>query len=264
MIGPGGVCAGRWRSFSWPLLNPPAGRGQPPAASLEAAAIRVPVTRDTWFSNVGPEADGNLGGSSRLKLKSYQEMSLIDIDPQALKGRVVRRAVLHLRLAGQERLYRVTVGSIGADWVEGTAEGYEPQVGSSTHNHRRHPDTPWSYPGSDLCSVILGQAGTVWHMADASAPDAQGWQQVAVDPAVVAARVAGISSGFLLFDDTGSEWSRDGEKFAIHHMPNRFVRSHESGKADAPYLTVVLGAEDKAPPGRARRSAVGGRRPSGR
>jgi len=208
----------------------------------------VPVTRDTWFSNVGPEADGNLGGSSRLKLKSYQEMSLIDIDPQALKGRVVRRAVLHLRLAGQERLYRVTVGSIGSDWVEGTGERYQPQVGSSTHNHRRHPDTPWSYPGSDLCSVILGQAGTVWRMADASAPDAQGWQQVAVDPAVVAARVAGISSGFLLFDDTGSEWSHTGEKFELHHMPNRFVRSHESGKTDAPFLTVVPGAEDKAPP----------------
>ncbi len=230
------------------LAKPTAGRGQPPAARPEAAAIRVPVTRDTWFSNVGPEADGNLGGAEKLKLKSYQEISLIDIDPALLKGRVVNGAVLHLRLAGNERLYRVTVGSIGADWVEGTGERYQPQVGSSTHNHRRHPDTPWSYPGSDLCSVILGQAGTVWGMADASVPDAQGWQQIAVDPAVVAARVAGISSGFLLFDDTGSEWSRDGEKFAIHHMPNRFVRSRESGKADAPYLTVVLGAEDKAPP----------------
>ena len=28
-------------------------------------AVRVPVTRDTWFSNVGTEADCNLGGSTR-------------------------------------------------------------------------------------------------------------------------------------------------------------------------------------------------------
>jgi hypothetical protein len=220
-----------------------------PAHGSEAAGeIKLPVVRDTWFSNVGREADANLGGAPKLKVKSYQEMSVIDIDPGPLRGRVVREAKLHLRLAGTERLLRVTVGTIAADWVEGTSARYEPQAGSSTHNHRRHPDTPWSYPGSDLCSVILGQAGTLWRMADASPPDSQGWQDVAVDPAVVAARVAGISHGLLLFDDTGSEWTRDGEKFTLHHMPNRFVMSRESGAARAPYLTVVLGAEDAAPP----------------
>ncbi len=54
--------------------------------------IRLPVVRDTWFSNVGGEADANLGGSSRLKLKSIQEMALVDVDPSPLKGRVVRSA----------------------------------------------------------------------------------------------------------------------------------------------------------------------------
>jgi hypothetical protein len=33
-------------------------------------ALRAPVTRDTWFSNVGAEADCNLGGATQLKLKS--------------------------------------------------------------------------------------------------------------------------------------------------------------------------------------------------
>ena len=104
-------------SHAWPRRA--AGRGGPGAGDL----------RDTWFSNVGPEADGNLGGSPKLKLKSYQEFSLIDIDPQPLKGRVVREALLHLRLTGEPRLHRVTVGSIGADWVEGTASGYGPTGG---------------------------------------------------------------------------------------------------------------------------------------
>src|SRR5262245_38207389 len=92
-----------------------------PAAPSRGAdePLRVPVTRDTWFSDVGAEADGNLGGAPRLKLKSIQEMSAVDFDPAPLRGRVVRRATLHLRLAGDRRLLRITVGGLGAEWVEG-------------------------------------------------------------------------------------------------------------------------------------------------
>ena len=175
-------------------------------------ALRLPVTRDTWFSNVGTEADANLGGSPRLKLKSIQEMSLVDVDVTPLRGRVVRSATLHLRSTGEPRLRRVTVGSFGSEWSEGTAPGYEPQAGSSTHNHKRHPDLPWAGPGSDLCAVILGQGGTTWRMAEASTPDPDGWQTIAVDPGVVALRVAGLSHGFLIFDDTGTEWTRSGRE----------------------------------------------------
>ena len=210
--------------------------------------LRLPVTRDTWFSNVGSEADANLGGSPKLKLKSIQEMALVDVAPAPLRGRVVRSATLHVRSTGEPRWKRVTVGSFGAEWVEGTAPSYEPQVGSSTHNHKRHPDVPWTVPGSDLCSVILGQGGTDWRMAEASPPDAQGWQTIAVDPSIVAARVAGLSEGFLLFDDTGTEWTRRGERFTREGFPNRFVSSRESNRSSAPYLTVELGPEDKVPP----------------
>jgi hypothetical protein len=218
-------------------------------SAARAEEVRLPVTRDTWFSNVGSEAEGNNGGAPRLKLKSNQEMSLIDVDPAGLRGRVVAAATLHLKSTAEPYLKRVTVSSFGADWVEGTASGYAPQPGSSSHNHRRNPGTPWSYPGSDLCSVILGQGGTLWRMADASPPDRDGWQHVAVDPSVVAARVAGLSTGFLLFDDTGSEWTRAGDQFTIHHMPNRFVFSREQNASSAPYLTVQRGAEDTEPPG---------------
>jgi hypothetical protein len=211
-------------------------------------AIRLPVTRDTWFSNVGHEADANLGGAPRLKLKSIQEMSLIDVDTAPLKGKIVRSATLHLKSSGPPALQRVTVGSFGADWTEGTSTTYAPQVGASTHKHRRHPDVPWTIPGSDLCSVILGQGGTTWRMADASPPDADGWQAIPVDPTIVAARVAGISQGFFLFDDTGTTWTRDGDRFTCQHFPNRFVMSRDSNRASAPYLTVSLGETDDTPP----------------
>ena len=75
-------------------------------------------------------------------------------------------------------------------------------------------------------------------MADATPPDQEGWQRVQVDPRVVAARVAGLSFGFLIFDDTGSEWTRNGEAFAIRLFPNRFVYSREQNRSSAPYLRV--------------------------
>jgi hypothetical protein len=215
----------------------------------EGKPVRLAVTRDTWFSNVGDEARCNLGGAPRLKLKSYQEMSVIDVDPAPLKGCVVNAATLHVRSTGAPHLARVTVSGIGADWVEGTAETYRPQEGSSCHLARQYPNVPWSYPGSDLCAVVLGQGGTNWRMADASPPDEGGWQRVAVDPVVVAARSAGLSHGFFLFDDTGSEWSRHGETFTQRILPNRFIYSREQKPDAAPYLVVYLGERDTEPPG---------------
>jgi hypothetical protein len=209
--------------------------------------VRLPVTRDTWFSHVGNEINCNMGGAPRLKMKSNQEMALIDIDPALLKGRVINGATLFLRSSGEPILCRVTVGTFGADWVEGTSPSYAVQKGSSSFAARKTPDVPWTVPGSDLCAVILGQGGTLWRMADAFPPDEKGWQKIAVDPTVVAARSAGISYGFLLFDDTGTEWTRQGEKFTLHHMPNRFAYSREQS-GSAPYLVVYLGEKDTEPP----------------
>ena len=102
-------------------------------------AVRLPITRDTYFSHVGKESDGNNGGATRMKLKSYQEMSLVDVDPAPIKGRKILGAILHLRLAGNEPLRRVTVSSFAAPWVEGTSNNYEPQKGSSSFNARQYP-----------------------------------------------------------------------------------------------------------------------------
>lgn len=230
---------------------PPAEKSPPkPAGSRtiprpQGTPLRAPVTRDTYFSNVGREADGNLGGSRRLKIKSIQEMSLVDLDPAPLRGRVIAGATLHLHAT---LLKRVTVGSISSEWSEGTSHDYQPQVGSSTFRHRRHPDLPWTRAGGDLCAVMLGQGGTLWRTADSWPADQRGWQRVAVDPRVVAARVAGVSRGFVVFDDTGTEWQRQAERFTRQLYPNRFIDSRESGAATAPYFTIYLGEEDRQPP----------------
>jgi len=210
--------------------------------------IRLPIIRDTWVSSHGEEVICNLGGAPRLKLKSYQEMSLVDIDPTPLKGRVIEAAWLHVCLAGRERLWRVTASSISSPWVEGTSPTYRPQEGSSCFAWREYPNIPWAYPGSDLTAVVLGQGGSLWRMADASPPDAEGWQIIPIDPLVVAARVAGISHGILLFDDTGTEWQREGERVEFRLFPNRFVFSRNGPAERAPYLQVRLGPADTVPP----------------
>ena len=212
------------------------------------SALRLPVSRDLWLSSFEGERDANLGGAPRLKFKSFQEFSLLDIDPAPLRGHVVRAVTLHLRQAGSERLHRVTVGSLAADWVEGTSSSYAPQVGSSSFRRRLHPDGLWAGPGSDLCSVMLGAGGTVWSMAEASPPDAQGWQRIAVAPEVLATRIAGVGYGFVVFDDTGSEWTREGEKWTTRPFPNRFFHSRESRPDSRPYWTVQLGPRDDQPP----------------
>jgi hypothetical protein len=114
------------------------------AATIPALgeSVRLPAVRDTWFSEVGREADGNNGRAPRLKVKSYQEMSVVDFDTKPLRGRVVTGATLHLRLAGDQPLHRLTVGSFGAPWVEGTSTNYRPEPGASTFRSRKHPDTP--------------------------------------------------------------------------------------------------------------------------
>jgi hypothetical protein len=209
---------------------------------------RINVTRDTWVSDVGREADGNNGAASRLKLKSIQEMTLLDVDARPLRGRTIRSAELHFKLAGDQPLRRVTVSSVGAEWFEGAGNGYAIQPGGATFHRRRHPNLAWSIGGGDLCHVVLGNGGTIWRMADASAPDGNGWQRIAVDPRVVAARAAGLSHGFLAFDDTGSEWSRSGETFTLQIFPNRFVYSRDQNRDSAPYFMIELGPDDHQPP----------------
>jgi hypothetical protein len=218
------------------------------AADPAATSRRLDVTRDAWVSAVGQEVDGNNGAAPRLKLKSIQEMSLVDIDAKPLAGRTIRSAALHVKKTGDERLWRVTVSSVGAEWFEGTGTGYAIQPGGATFRHRRHPDLPWSIGGGDFCNVVLGNGGTIWRMSDASPPDREGWQTIPVAPEIVAARLVSLSYGFLVFDDTGSEWTRTGEKFVLQIFPNRFVYSRDQNPSSAPYFTIEPGPEDRLAP----------------
>lgn len=231
------------------LFSGTAGRAAEPASwPPKGTPLRVAVTRDLWVSSCPGETQGNNGGAATLKTKAYQEFFLVDIDPAPLKGRVITGAVLHLHCASKDIQKRLSVSSLAAEWVEGTGSRYAKVPGASCFEEAELGRRPWAYPGSDLTAVMMGEGNTLWATWDATPPDAEGWQTVAVEPRVVAARVAGLSYGFVVFDDTGSEWTRNGERFTRRTFPNRFVHSRESGAKTAPYFTIYLGEEDKQPP----------------
>ncbi len=178
-----------------------------------------PVARDLWVSSAGGEEHGNNGGAPRLKLKGYQEFSLLDFDLDSLRGKKIKSARLLVTLAGEERLYRTAVGTISEEWTEGTGANYERQDGSSSFAMRAEPDVPWFTSSdflnargeySDLTSVIFSEGGSIWSHADVAKPS-EGRQMIEVAPEIVTSRLYGFSYGFVLFDDQGTELKRDGE-----------------------------------------------------
>ena len=227
-------------------------------ADMPPGYIRVEVTRDTWVSSYQGETEGSNGGADRLKIKGHQEMTLLDIDPSQITGRVIEQATLHVRNVNPKiPLKRVGISTISAEWTEGRGRRYEKVSGASTFHWRSYPDVPWiegkiNESGySDLTQVMFGEGGTFWSHADATPPDVDGWQSIEVDPKILAARAAGISNGFVVFDDTGTELVRsgeNGENVRIDTFPNRFFYSRERNASSAPYFTVRLAEKSAATP----------------
>jgi hypothetical protein len=203
-----------------------------------SAQQRIEVSRDLWISNYETEREGNNGGSPKLKLKGIQEFFLIDFDPTSLAGKRVQRAQLHLHLEGPETLGRITVSTVTEEWVEGTGTGYAKVPGATSFTWLRTDEQRWR--DVDLTGSALGQGGSIWGFGDATKPDAEGWQVIPIDPAVVQARLDGRSHGFFVIDDVGSEYTRNGNAFEYQNFPNRYVASREGKKATKPYFTLWL------------------------
>lgn len=205
------------------------------------------VTRDTSLSTADGEDFGGNGGASRLKLKSYQEVVLVDAAFDALRGRAIERATLLVRARSLDPLRRVSVSTVATPWVEGDGTNHTRIGGAASFRAAQDGVLAWAGASSDLTHATFGATGSAWSWSDASAPD-DGWQRIAIDPRVVAVRVAGLSDGFALMDDVGSEWTRDGERVVFRPFPNRLVSSREGGPRSAPRFEVELGVEDREAP----------------
>jgi len=94
--------------------------------------------------------------------------------------------------------------------------------------------------------TVFGHGHTIWKFAESTPPDKDGWQTCAVDPDVIAARVADLSYGFCIYDEVGNIWSLKNGKFQYTVFPNRFCYSRESGSI--PYLEIWTEKKDSVPP----------------
>ena len=159
-------------------------------------------------------------------------MSLIDVDPAPLRAGWSRGDAAP-QPAGK-RPARVTVGSFGAEWVEGTGPAMR-QPGRSEFHHRRHPDVP-GLPGSDLCASYSGNGGTAGSMADATPPDARGWQRISVGPWSSRPGWRGSATGSCLRRHRSGV---DPRRRAVHvHMSPTGSSTAGTRTRAAPYLTV--------------------------
>ena len=210
--------------------------------------MRLEVTRDLWLSAYPKEQEGNNGKSPKLKLKGTQEFFLIDLDTSKLRGRRVTRAELHVHLEAAPALGRTTVSTVAEEWVEGEGTGYAKIPGASSFAWARTGERRWGGDGKDLTAATLGLAGTIWGFGDPTPPDANRWQAIPISPAVVQARIEGRSHGFLVMDDVGSEYQRDGDQFTYFPFPNRYIASKDSNRKSAPYFLLWLAEGPAAAP----------------
>ncbi len=216
--------------------------------------VKLVATRDVWVSAHPDELDTSMGRTPQLKLKGNTEVALLDFDVSSLRGRRVTAAELwvhnvpdavaqetaRLGIAGRpDCLRKIGLSTVGSKWEEGSQDQtYEADlVGhGATYNQVSSGLRDWAYPGSKLWDVIMGNGNSL-HCHAEREYQGDGWWKVPVDPRLISALVAGLSSGLLLEEESGSGGL----------AANNYVHSRESG-AYAPYLTVTADdATDLAP-----------------
>ncbi len=155
-------------------------------ASVAAGAeeMKFPCVRDVWVSAVPvgdegeKEHDTNMGKTDVMKLKTIQEMGIVDFDLTKLRGRTVSGGWLHFHIvhdpAEVERLnlplkrkhFLKTIGvsTVSGDWVEGSSSGrykVDRRGFGATFREASYSKRPWAWAGSDLTDVTFSNGNTV-------------------------------------------------------------------------------------------------------
>jgi len=222
-----------------------------PAASATAEEVKVPCSRDVWVSAVGPEQDHSMGRTPQLKLKTIQEMAILDFDLTGLKGKTVgggwlcfhiadnRKEVarMHLPFPRKHLLRRIGLSTVATDWVEGKAAasyaidraGLGATFGEASYSRR-----PWAWPGSNLTAVIFGSGNTL--QGHGELEDLPGsWARAAVPAELIRSLICRDGFGLCMMDEIG------------YGLANNFIHSREAAGRE-PYLVVNLTGTDDAPP----------------
>lgn len=221
-----------------------------PAAGL-AEERKFVCSRDVWVSDVPTERDTSMGKTTQFKIKTIQEMAILDFDLSSLKGRRVAGGWLYFHVVANpgevaradlpsERkhlLKRIGLSTVSTDWAEGqAAESYKVDKAGfgATFRAASHSKRPWAWPGSDLTDVTFSNGNTLQcHAELEDLPDM--WARVKVPDYMIRSLIARDGFGWCIMDEIG------------YGLANNFIHSREAGGFE-PYLIVnVVGRDARAP-----------------
>ena len=236
------------------------------AGAALAEDVKVPCSRDVWVSAVSSKAEGweekegqeipletdtSMGKTTKLKLKTIQEMAVLDFDLSALKGRKVAGGWLHLHVADPQEeikraelpferkhlLRRIGLSTVSNDWAEGGNEqSYHVDTKGFGASFRQASwsKKPWAWIGSDLTDVTMGNGNTLQCHGELEDLDNL-WIRIKVSPEIIQSLLCRDGLGMLVMDDIG------------YGLANNWIHSREQ-KGFEPYLVVQVEGEDKAAP----------------
>ncbi len=202
-----------------------------------SGGVKLPVVKDTGLWYYRGMATYDFGAAEPLFVEGAHNAALLGFDTQAAVGKNIERATLWLHQAGEQPLVTLVVGTIAADWIEGSGDGSGPDpLGSCAAYVGVDPQSGdtvrWAGRQSDVTDVML-TAGNTLRAELTVTRQGDGWQSVELPLEIAHALVSGESYGLVLVDGKGQLRSPD-EKFI-----NKYFHSRDSGRY-APYLEVEL------------------------
>jgi hypothetical protein len=203
--------------------------------------LRLPVIADTQLSMSHGEERLNGGARSTVRLKGIEDLTILDLDLSALKGRTVEEARLFFFPVGPHKLRSIGISTIGSPWKEGAGTGSPAKPGEATFVEAAHGERPWGHPGSDFHAVTYSRGGSIWFARDLKA-EADGWCSVDLPPAILHAMLEGNSFGLALVDETAT------------HVNNSIYSREQNAKA--PYAVVTKSKPGTPPPSGAKKYAL--------
>ncbi|HEV3028717.1 MAG TPA: hypothetical protein VG457_14155, partial [Planctomycetota bacterium] len=204
-----------------------------PQARSAADPIRLPAIADTQLSTSPGEEELNGGDRSNMRVKGIEDVSIIDFDVTAIRGKTVEEARLFVAPTGPHKLRTLGLSTISSPWKEGTGTGSPAKTGECCFAEAARGERPWAHPGSDFHAVSFGRGGSIWFSRDLR-PEADGWLSVDVPPALLHAMAEGRSFGLAISDEHAET------------MTNNSIYTREQ-KAKAPFILVTQ-VKPGAPP----------------
>jgi len=224
------------------------------AATARPEERKFICSRDVWVSAVGEEVNHSMGKTPTMKIKTIQEMAILDFDLSELKGKVVGDGYLYFNIVHDPEeiarhnlpfprkhlLRRIGLSTVSTDWVEGNASGsytVDESGFGATFLEASYSKKPWSFPGSDLSDVTFGNGNTLQHHTELEEVGEDGgiWARVKVPAYMIQALIARDGFGWCIMDEIG------------YGLANNFIHSREAPGKE-PYLVVSVRGNDVAAP----------------